>query len=268
MKLISKWKMFAATLAMGCALLYGSQTAPVVASDHDDGETNIKSRNLSLTDLYVFREDWHSGNVSDEGNLVFVMNTNPRSLPRQHYFFNTEAVYSFHVSPRGTDPNSAVNGADTMRFDFRFGPPDPTTFRQSIQMDVVRQNVSGAFISQATVTDGLTTTAPPLLGDPNPAPFTNNFTIDGAPMKLFAGLREDPFFFDVEAFFRVRAGAAGGGPAVGFAPAIDAVDFAQGYNVNAVVLSVPISFLQSGGTDTIFDVWESVSIPDDLAARQ
>ena len=87
-------------------------------------------------------------------------------------------------------------------------------------------------------------------------------------MKLFAGLREDPFFFDVEAFFRVRAGAAGGGPAVGFAPAIDAVDFAQGYNVNAVVLSVPISFLQSGGTDTIFDVWESVSIPDDLAARQ
>jgi hypothetical protein len=266
MKLISKWKMFAATLAMGCALLYGSQTAPVVASDHDDGETNIKSRNLSLTDLYVFREDWHSGNAADAANLVFVMNTNPRSVPRQHYFFNTEAVYSFHVSPKAT-VDTAVDGVDTTRFDFRFGAPDASN-RQSIQMDVVRLDAAGAVVTQATVTDGLTTTAPPLLGNPNPAPVTNSLTIDGTTMSLFAGLREDPFFFDVEAFFRVRAAAAGGGPAAGFAPAIDAVDFAQGYNVNAVVLSVPISFLQQGGSETVFDVWESVSAPSDLAARQ
>lgn len=266
MKLISKWKMFAATLAMGCALLYGSQTAPVVASDHDDGETNIKSRNLSLTDLYVFREDWHSGNAADSANLVFVMNTNPRSLPRQHYFFNTEAVYSFHVSPKG-NVNDPADGADRLRFDFRFGAPNANN-QQSIQMDVVRLDASGAFISQATVTDGLTTTAPPLLGQPNPTPVTNSFNIDGSSIRLFAGLREDPFFFDVEAFFRVRAGAAGAGPAVGFAPAADAVDFAQGYNVNSVVLAVPIAFLQQGGTETVFDVWESVSIPNDLAARQ
>lgn len=267
MKLISKWKMFAATLAMGCALLYGSQTAPVVASDHDDGETNLKSRNLSLTDLYVFREDWHSGNAADSANLVFVMNTNPRSLPRQQYWFNTEAVYSFHVSPKASR-DAAVDGADRLRFDFRFGAPDPVTNQQSIQLDVVRLDANGAFVSQATVTDGLTTTAPPLLGNPNPAPVTNTFNVDGSTMRVFAGLREDPFFFDVEAFFRVRAAAAGAGPAASFAPATDAVDFAQGYNVNAIVMAVPISFLQQGGTDTVFDVWESISNPSDLAARQ
>lgn len=31
--------------------------APAMASDHDDGATHTKSRNLNLTDLYVFRED-------------------------------------------------------------------------------------------------------------------------------------------------------------------------------------------------------------------
>jgi hypothetical protein len=272
MKFFSKWKMFATALALGGALLYGAETAPVVASDHDDGETQIKSRNLSLTDLYVFREDWQTGVASDANNLIFVMNTNPRSLPRQQYFFNTLATYSFHVD-RKSGVDAAADGGDDLRFDFRFAEPDANG-QQAFTMDLVTLDSNGNPTNQAGVTGGLTTPAPPLIGAPNPAPVNNSFTVGGETVTVFAGLREDPFFFDVEQFFKVRAFLAGAGPdpspgganAPFFTPD-NAVDFAQGYNVNAIVMRVPISLLQAS-SETTFDVWESVTLPNNVAALQ
>lgn len=265
MKLFRSWKMAAAALAVAGAALFGLQAEPVVASDHDDGETQIKARNLNLTDLYVFREDWQTDQAADNGNLIFIMNTNPRSLPRQQYFFNTEAKYNFHVS-RVSNVDDAVNGREDIRFEFIFGAPDSTTSQQPISMTVVRLQ-DGVATSSETATGGLTTPAPPLLGDPNPSPITNTFSVGGTDINVFAGLREDPFFFDVEAFFRVRAALAMAGPAATFSGTDQANDFAQGYNVNSIVVRVPISFLQQN-SETSFDVWETVSVPSDLAARQ
>lgn len=265
MKLFSKWKMFAAALALGGALLLGSETAPVVASDHDDGETNIKSRNLSLTDLYVFREDWHTGNAADAGNLILVMNTNPRSLPRQQYYFNPDATYSFHIDRQSSQDN-AVTGGDDLRLDFRFSEPTAAN-QQTFTMDVVNLDAAGNPTTQASATGGLTTPAAPLLGNPNPTPVTNTLTINGTNINVFAGLREDPFFFDVEAFFRVRAAVATAGPAAAFGTLDTAVDFAQGYNVNAIVVRVPIAFLQAN-SETCFDVWESITLPNNIAQFQ
>ena len=73
--------------AVAVALLAGAiGWVGVRASDHDDGETDKKSRSLNLTDLYVFREnDQDSGAAA--GNLVFIMGTNPRSVARQQYYF-------------------------------------------------------------------------------------------------------------------------------------------------------------------------------------
>lgn len=274
MNLVRGWKLFTAAVVLGGALLFSSQTAPVVASDHDDGETNIKSRNLSLTDLYVFREDWQTGGAgglgaaTDNQNLIVIMNTNPRSLPRQQYFFNTEALYNISFG-RIANVDDVATGREDMRFEFNFGTPSATTNNQTFSMSV-HSIVGGSPATTATVTNGTTTAAPPLIGNPNPTPVTNSFTINGSQIDVFAGLREDPFFFDVEGFFRTRATlttpAAGLGP--GFSPIDQANDFAQGYNVNAIVMRVPIAFLQAGGTNTVFDVWEWISLPNDLAARQ
>lgn len=266
MKLNFKWKAFAAALLLGGGLLYGSHPAPVVASDHDDGETNIKSRNLSLTDLYVFREDWQTGVAVDASNLVMVMNTNPRSLPRQQYFFNKDAVYSFNIG-RQSDANNGVSGRTDMRLDFRFSAPSASG-QQTFTMDVV-QIANELPSSMVTVTGGATTPAAPLVGNPNPQPVVNNFDVNGRTVTVFAGLREDPFFFDVQAFFKVRAALAAAGPAAGFAPTADtSQDFAKDYNVNAIVVRVPIAVLQSAAQETTFDVWETISLPNELAARQ
>ena len=79
--------------------------------------------------------------------------------------------------------------------------------------------------------------------------------------EIFAGLREDPFFFDVESFFRVRAAVLGLGPAASLKPASTAPDFTAGYNVNSIVVRVPLAFLQNGdATRDVFDVWETISV--------
>ena len=72
-----------ASAALAVALLAGTiGWVAVRASDHDDGETDRKSRSLNLTDLYVFRENDQDGSAA-AGNLVLIMNTNPRSVARQ-----------------------------------------------------------------------------------------------------------------------------------------------------------------------------------------
>ena len=69
----------------------------LVASDHDDGETDTKGRNVNLTDLYAFREGDQTGNAAQNSNLILVMNTNPRSVARQQYYFSARARYEFRI---------------------------------------------------------------------------------------------------------------------------------------------------------------------------
>jgi len=96
-------------------------------------------------------------------------------------------------------------------------------------------------------------------------PTVNHIKVGGQTFRLFAGLREDPFFFDVEAFFRVRAGALGIGPAAAFRS--PGLDFTAGYNVNTIVLSVPLAFLQGKSSATVFDVWETIFFGDKQIER-
>ena len=250
----------------GFGVLHTDLAKPVKASDHDDGESNIKSRNLNLTDLYVFREDWQTGNAADAGNLIFVMNTNPRSLPRQQYFFNTSALYNIHVGKQA-NRDAAVTGQEDVRFEFSFGAPDANS-RQSIRMQLHR--FSGGNIQSSETFASASQTTP--LGAINPNEAATIATARGN-VTLFAGLREDPFFFDVDAFFRTRNLLKNGsaGPVnrtLLNTTAATSIDFAKGYNVNAIVLRVPLAVLNNGGTESTFDVWETITLPPSVANFQ
>lgn len=228
--------------------------APLSASDHDDGDIDVRSRALSLTDLYVFREGDERPGASTE-DLIFVMNTNPRSLARQQYFFSPNARYEFRLT-RVANKNAPPTAVSDVIMRLEFSPPLANN-RQRMTFTYI--GAGGGQTVVTTTTDGnfLRTTA---LRDGN-TPIVNTMNVRGRTVSLFAGLREDPFFFDVESFFRVRAALLGLGPAVGFRPATQALDFAKGYNVNTIVLRVPRSLLQ-GQTPTIttFDTWLSLRI--------
>ena len=241
---------FAAVL-IGIIAALALAVKPVAASDHDDGEADGKGRNLNLTDLYVFREsDQNAGASSDD--LILVMNTNPRSLPRQQYYFSTNARYEFHIS-RALGNDDMPTGDTEGLIRFEFGAPNESK-QQPITITVVRDDDEEVI---TTNDDGSPLLTSPI--NPNNQITTNQASIDStfgsAPMTVFAGLREDPFYFDVEQYFRVRAGAAGIGPAVGFRE--PGYDFTAGYNVNSIVVRIPRKLLNSV-TDT-YDVWTTIS---------
>ena len=243
--------------ALTVALLAGAiGWVGVYASDHDDGETDKKSRSLNLTDLYVFREnDQDTG--AGAGTLALVMGSNPRSVARQQYFFSTNARYEFHLTQRMSN-SAPVTGADDVILRFEFGPPDASG-QQAMTVTAIR---NGATLETSTKAGGGSILTTPLASAGTP--ITNSVELGGATLRIFAGLREDPFFFDVEQYFKIRASwraAFPGNGSVGPRTPDTAVDFAKGYNVNAIVVCVPISFLANGTGATTFDVWETISVP-------
>lgn len=237
-------------IALGVLLTAGLASQYVRSSDHDDGEVDTKGRNLNLTDLFVFREQDQNPSAS-ANDLVFVMNTNPRSVPRFQYYFSTRARYEFKVT-RAADKDATPTGKTDVLLRFEFGAPDANK-QQEIKLTTIRDG------STQTAIVGKTS---PITPDPAAPPVVNQVALGDSNFAVFAGLREDPFFFDVEQYFRVRAGAAGEGPAVGFRSPATAIDFAKDYNVNAIAVRVPISFLQGGNSQAkVFDVWETISVP-------
>lgn len=233
-------------LFLGLALITGISASYIKASDHDDGVTATKTIDLNLTDLFVFRERDQNPSASAD-DLVFIMDTNPRSLPGQQYFFSTRALYEFKVS-RVTNNDATPTGIPDVVLRFQFGPPTANN-QQQITLTAIRDGV----VSTAT---GVTT---PRAG----SPIVNQLSLGTSTLGVFAGLREEPFFFDFEQFVQVRAGARGFGPAVGFRDPSTAVDDFKDFNVNAIAVRVPARFLLSAATQKVktFDVWETISVP-------
>jgi hypothetical protein len=243
----SNWQksLILAGISIAALLVGTSFPKDLMASDHDDGEVDTKGRNLNLTDLYAFREqDQNSAAAADD--LVLVMNTNPRSVARQQYFFSTNARYEFKLS-QVADKDATPTGKEDVTLRFEFSSPNDRQ-QQQIKFTVIKDGKESA-------ANNLRTT--PLNAE---KPVVNELAANGSKISVFAGLREDPFFFDVEQFFRVRAGALGTSPAVGFRPANQALDFAKGYNVNAIAIRIPRQFIQGEKGAKIFDIWETISL--------
>jgi hypothetical protein len=248
------WKKSLILGGISIGILLGATSLPryLMASDHDDGEVDTKGRNLNLTDLYAFREKDQNTGAAD-GNLVLVMNSNPRSVARQQYYFSTNARYEFKLT-RVADKDATPTGKEDVTLRFEFAPPNDRN-QQQIKFTVIK--------------DGKETSATNLSTTPlnSSQPVVHKLAANGSNLAVFAGLREDPFFFDVEQFFRVRAGALGTGPAVGFRPPNQAVDFAKGYNVNSIAVRVPQKFLQGNNSVNTYDIWETISLRDPATGK-
>jgi Domain of unknown function (DUF4331) len=248
------WLKYLALAGISVAALLVATSFPkdLMASDHDDGEVDTKGRNLNLTDLYAFREqDQNSAAAADD--LVLVMNTNPRSVARQQYFFSTNARYEFKLS-RVADKDVTPTGKEDVTLRFEFSPPNNQN-QQQMKLTVMQDG-------REVAANNLRTT--PLNSEKT---VVNQLAANGSKISVFAGLREDPFFFDVEQFFRVRAGALGTGQAVGFRPPNQALDFAKGYNVNAIAIRIPQKFIQGNSGAKIFDIWETISLKDPITGK-
>ncbi len=240
----NKLRLLMLFLCVALLAVVGPRVRSLTASDHDDGEVDTKGRNVNLTDLFVFREKDQNPSAS-ENDLIFIMNLNPRSVARQQYYFSTKAKYEFKVT-RAANNDDMPTGKPDVTLLFEFGAPNASN-AQRITVTGTRDGVRLAS-SEVLLTTPI-----------NSDPLIYKTSLGGSSLSVFAGTREDPFFFDVEQFFRVRAGALGLGPKVGFRnPGFDSF---AGYNVLSIVVRVPRAFLQGSSSATSFDVWETITVP-------
>lgn len=259
----------AVALSLTAAAVCGT-TYMGFASDHDDGDADLKGRPLNLTDHFAFKTGT---------DLALVTYLSPRSLPGRQYYLSTNARYEVHVS-KAASRTSVPTGTKDFTFRFEAGAPNASGV-QAITLTVLKDGAvlgtstgssTGFGASQANTVQ------------------TNNATIGGIAVKYFVGMRADSFFFDVNRFFQVRAflanrffgGTGGNGNATaGLAPncrgdglfaegtvpdadlinlwnpASCAPDFTKNLNVIAIVLDVPIAQLGGGA---IFDTWSTISV--------
>jgi hypothetical protein len=251
----------------------------VQASDHDDGETDIKSRALNLTDHYAF--------VSTAGELSLIMYVNPRSLPGRQYYLSENARYEFHVN-KVTD--KLANPANSNDYTFRVEAGAPNAAGVQTLTLTVLAGTTVVGTSTGTSTGFAASKA-------NTAVTVNTSTVGTfTGLKLFVGQRSDGFHFDVHRFFQVRNFLANrffgnaGNPSVATGPAdlarncegdlflstflgtadndgdginlwnppSCAPDFTKNHNITSIALNIPISAL--GGT--VFDTWSTISVKE------
>lgn len=266
-----KQQKFALALLVG-AVLVGTAVASnrAVASDHDDGVSDLKATNTNLTDLYVFRESSVKGNspdATDDNRMTLQMLCNPRSIAKQDYFFHTTAQYDFNISKIGAtsaDNKDKANNTPAKDFVLRFTFGAPVGNNQPITMSALRTGTEVANATTGVLNSAGAATTMQTTSHANATASADkkwDVTVAGAGgnIQVFAGLRQDPFFFDVEQFFKVRAGANTfrNGGANG-----NAVDAFAGYNALAIVVSVPEAFIR-GTADTttdVYDVWETIQV--------
>ena len=251
------------------------------ASDHDDGETDLKARALNLSDHFAFKSP------GDPTKLSLIMYFNPRSLPGKQYTLSTKARYELHVSKAASRTAAPTNKDD---FVFRFEAKEPdASGAQAVTLTVLKDG------SPVGTHSGMTTT----IGASKSGAIANNTgTVGGIDVRYFIGPRADSFHFDVVRFFQVRAfladrffggpggignaaaslgpncrgdkflalGAAGEAGGVAdddtvnlFNPPSCAPDFTKNLNVTAIVLNVPIAQLGGGA---IFDTWSTISVAE------
>ena len=201
------------------------------ASDHADTPNIAANPGTDITDVFAFPSP------ENPDNVVLVMTVNPLIAPGQgpSTSFDPNVLYQFKMDTNGDAVEDKViqvkfSGTGAGQTVSVSGPVAPST--------------TGSFNRQETAhaTTGLiNTTFTPVAG-----------------MRVYAGGREDPFFFDLEQFFNIlpdRATPLTGVP-IGNpndpqqtswrAPGV-AVDFLSngGYNVLAIVVELPRTMLQN-----------------------
>ena len=193
----------------------------IFAADHIDAPA-ITGQSSDITDLYVFQGQTAS-------NLVFVANTQGLLAPGNTAAakFDANTIIEFNIDNTGDNKEDLViqckydAASNSMQI---YGPilPSETGTRSKLEGTITASAVVTAY-GAASPTIGTGATG----------------------LKVFAGPRDDPFFFDLNQFKKVIAGTA-----ISFNnPGTDAF---AGTNVLSIVVEVPKAMLGSAAT---LNVW-------------
>jgi Domain of unknown function (DUF4331) len=222
----------------------GLTVSQLLASDHQDTALVEFSPRFDVNDVYAFPSP------TDPAKTVLVLGTSspltPAKTPSATFGTRDEQLYQLKIDNTGDAREDLV-----LQFTFLGrGRRQLVTMRGPYKPDAVG--------TVNTLVDGRK-----MWG-------LTNSIIESRGIKLFAGPRDDPFFIDLEQFFRIlpdRRPESGPlsqitqGPltfreAVGANPA---VDFLRGINDMAIVVEVPTVLIANPATNGRFGVWGTTS---------
>jgi hypothetical protein len=190
------------------------------AADHIDAPA-VTNMATDITDVYAFKG-------ADANSRVFVVNTQGLLSPAASASAKFDASTLIEINIDNNNDNvedlviQAVYDGTNMKF---YGPVKPTSTGMKSQLEGAVTATVGITPYSATV--------------PIMATGTNG-------IKVFAGPRDDPFFFDLNQFKKILAGTATGFNNPG-------QDSFAGTNVLSVVVEVPVSLL--GAASGKINIW-------------
>jgi hypothetical protein len=272
---------------VGLALVVCAST---FAASHRNGPLLLDDQTANLNDLYVFR----SYETGRSNYVVMSMSTqgfqNPDNGP-SYYKFSDSVLYRFNINnQRGLDGNPDLqidfvfqttlrpNPTFVSYFGALKGIDDPGILLYQTYVIVLRNLATNTATYIYTDQNGhALSVAPPNLGPKSTPAYETNFghpsvfTLSNG-MRVFAGPRDDAFFFDSGGTFDtlnfrapapILTGAADTNTGGGTYP--NAVDGFAGYNISLIAVEVPIQMLTSDGTiptntanaDAHIGVWAS-----------
>jgi uncharacterized protein DUF4331 len=232
--------LFTVTLVAGIATV-----TRLMASDHQDTPTVELSPRYDVNDVYAFPSPV-------TGRTVLVLGTSspisPAATPSFTFGTKDRELYQLKVDNTG-------DGIEDLVFQITF--TGPAGHQRVTLRGPVAPRVTGTV---NTLVGG----KPTLQGPVN----ENLGSAEG--VQLFAGPRDDPFFIDLEQFFRIvpdRKPVSGflstlpnTPTASSFRAAGQAVDYVRGFNDMAIVIELPTSMLVADpARPSQFGVWGTTS---------
>ena len=199
--------------------------SPAIASDHQD-TTFLQSQLTSadLTDLFVFESP------KDPSKVVLAMDFDPLIAKGEVRSFDPSVLYQFKIDNNGNGIEDLVmqfriNGKGPRKTVSVYGPDRP--YNVGTQSRIVALNKTG--------------------------PLNKSFEAR-KDIKVFVGERKDPFFFDLEQFFKIipdrnyQVQPNPGPPftVLSFRPAGQAQDTLAPFNVHSIVVEMPRKLLGKG----------------------
>ena len=209
---------FVATL--GVAAFAAERWLP--AADHRDSMTLTNDQDVDIADVYSFRSP------ANPANLVLGMTVPGLVPPAESRTFDEDALYQFKIDQDGDAVEDlviqafATGSGSSQTIHFR-GPAEPAV------TGAVNQLLPGDDVATVQISTS-----------------ASAITATGGGLTVFAGVRDDPFFFDLARFNEIVMGMATEFRDPG-------IDTFAGSNALAIVVEVPASMVV--GTGPTIGVW-------------
>ena len=226
--------------ALAAIVAIGMLTRIAVASDHQDTPEVEFSQRMDINDVYAF-----PGATPDR--LAIVLTTASPVTPAQAnagLSFDPNLLYQIKVDNDG----DAVEDLVLQVMFEGLGANQTVRVRGPVPPNEI--GTSNSLISSGPLVTG---PVEQVLGS-------------ASGVQVFAGLSDDPFFLDLEQFFRIlpdRKPAGGALSQLPETPTASAwrnpgIDYFAGLNALAIAIELPESMLTAGGTSTL-GLWATIS---------